>query len=463
LILLEVWLIFKNFLRLTFMLLVLLLVAYQCGETISAAHRRQTSAITYPIIKRDALLNGLQLTTLEKPGTGSVALHFRVNSGALFDLAGKGGLADLTAGMLLKGGGGLTAKNVEDTVEQSGIRIAINVGWDATDIEISGPTDMVDIMFDLLGRLVTTPNFDQKELDALIAQRAAALQAEVANDREILNRKAAEIVYGTHPFGKPARGTANSIKQIKRDDLIYFHKKFYLANNAQLFATGDIRAEVVTKLARTKLGSMRKGDKVEPMFRPPEPPSARRVAVIEKADAPTLQAVIAQSGISRRAQDFFAALVMSEVLRAEFAKQFPKDVVFEFEPRIIEGPLNIYLKTTAENFQDSIAKVLEVLTNLQAHAPTAEQVEAAKALLVSRYAELIKSSPADAVFDVELYGLGRDYMITYADRVNAITATDVQQAARKYLKPQTSPIIVAGNAKAIESDLKKLGNVTTTP
>jgi zinc protease len=460
---LEVWLNFKNMVRSSYILPLLFSLVASSVPSHFAINRGQTSGITYPIVKRDSLLNGLQLITLEKGGTGTVALRFRVNSGALFDLSGKGGLAAITAGMLVKGGGGLTAKNVEDTVEQSGIRITTQVTWDATDIEFSGPTDAVDTMFDLLGRLVTSPNFDAKDLEALLAQRTTALSSQTSTEMELINRKAAEVVYGNHPFGRPVNGTSESIKQIKRDDLLYFHKKFYLANNSILFVTGDITSEVVTKLARTKLGSMKKGEKIVPMFRPPEAPTGRRVVIVDRNDLPTLQAVIMQNGISRRAPDYFAALVMSEVLRASLAKQIHQEMAFSFEPRIIEGPITISVKSNPDTLLPSITKALEVLNDLQASRVSTEQVEAAKAAIVSRFAEFIKSNPAEVLFDVELYGLGRDYLITYADRVNAITAVEVQQAAKKYLTPQATAIIVAGNAKAVGNDLKKLGNVTTTP
>ena len=74
------------------------------GSTTSAGEGQ--AAAVLPIVKRDSLLNGLQLIVLEQEGTGSVSARLRINSGALFDLAGKGGMADVTAGMLLKGGGG---------------------------------------------------------------------------------------------------------------------------------------------------------------------------------------------------------------------------------------------------------------------------------------------------------------------------------------------------------------------
>jgi predicted Zn-dependent peptidase len=104
----------------------------------------QSESLTLPIIKRDALLNGLQLLTLETPGSGSISLKVRVNSGAMFDLVGKGGLADLTAGMLLRGGGGYASSAIEETVKQFGLRINISVNWDATDIEFSGPADAAE-------------------------------------------------------------------------------------------------------------------------------------------------------------------------------------------------------------------------------------------------------------------------------------------------------------------------------
>src|SRR5262245_10346727 len=85
--------------------------------------RPQTAGLIYPIVKKDTLLNGLQLVVMEKPGSGAITLRVRVNSGAMFDLYGKGGLAEITAGMLLKGGGGLSAKNVLDTVEQLNLQM----------------------------------------------------------------------------------------------------------------------------------------------------------------------------------------------------------------------------------------------------------------------------------------------------------------------------------------------------
>jgi zinc protease len=139
----------------------------QCSALGRSNPHPQASPFVLPIVKRDSLLNGLHLITLEQQGTGSVAAHLRINSGALFDLAGKGGLANLTAEMLLKGCGGLSAKNVADTVEQLGLTVSVTAGWDSTDIVMSGPAESLEAIFDLLGKLLISPSFDQKEVDLL--------------------------------------------------------------------------------------------------------------------------------------------------------------------------------------------------------------------------------------------------------------------------------------------------------
>ena len=69
---------------------------------------------------------------------------------------------------------------------------------------------------------------------------------------------------------------------------------------------------------------------------------------------------------------------------------------------------------------------------------------------------------ASVILDIETYGLGRDYVVHYAERINAITASDVQHAAQTYLKPQALTIVIAGPPARFENLVKKLGPSTVT-
>jgi len=66
---------------------------------------------------------------------------------------------------------------------------------------------------------------------------------------------------------------------------------------------------------------------------------------------------------------------------------------------------------------------------------------------------------AEVILDIETFGLGKDYVITFADRVNAITPADVQRAAQTYFKPKSVAIVIAGSAGRFEASMKKIGAV----
>lgn len=442
-------------------------VLFTVSTDYSAVSRRpQASPLVVPIVKRDSLLNGLQLMTLEQPGTGSVSARLRINSGSLFDLAGKAGLADITAGMLLRGAGGLNARSMADSVEQLGFTVRVTAGWDSTDIVITGPADSLDAILDLMGRLLITPSFDQKELDALKSSRIAALAKEVQDDSVVARLKALEVVFGSHPFGRPARGTAETIKQITRQDLVYFHNRFYIANNSEMIVSGDATAEQVTRLARSKLGPWKKGEKVPPTFKAPEMPAARRVLILDRNDESPARVTFAQVGVSRRADDYLATVVMADVLSNQIsnltAAHSTASPESDLEARMLAGPWVLNLKAAPADLAGYIDVIIDTMTRMSANLPATDRVEASKGKLIAALAERLKTieGAAELILEIETYGLGRDYVVNFADRVGAISPADVQRAAQTHLKPQSIAIVISGSAGRFETPMKKLGTVT---
>lgn len=432
----------------------------------AVSFRPQASPLVVPIVKRDSLLNGLQLMTLEQPGTGSVSARLRINSGSLFDLAGKAGLADITAGMLLRGAGGLNARSMADSVEQLGFTVRVTAGWDSTDIVITGPADSLDAILDLMGRLLITPSFDQKELDALKSSRIAALAKEVQDDSVVARLKALEVVFGSHPFGRPARGTAETIKQITRQDLVYFHNRFYIANNSEMIVSGDATAEQVTRLARSKLGPWKKGEKVPPTFKAPEMPAARRVLILDRNDESPARVTFAQVGVSRRADDYLATVVLADVLSNQIsnltAAHSTASLESDLEARMLAGPWVLNLKAAPADLAGYIDVIIDTMTRMSANLPATDRVEASKGKLIAALAERLKTieGAAELILEIETYGLGRDYVVNFADRVGAISPADVQRAAQTHLKPQSIAIVISGSAGRFETPMKKLGTVT---
>jgi zinc protease len=91
-----------------------------------------------------------------------------------------------------------------------------------------------------------------------------------------------------------------------------------------------------------------------------------------------------------------------------------------------------------------------------------EDLDAAKKSLIASYAQdsATAAGQIGAIFDIEQYGLGRDYMINFEARVAAITADEVRSAAQRHLNASAVAIAVVGPASALSDPLKKLGQVS---
>jgi zinc protease len=371
--------------------------------------------------------------------------------------------------MLLRGGGGLNAKGVIDVVDQLNLKINANATWDSIDFVVTGPPDSLDEIIDLIARLIIKPDFLQKELDDLKSARTADLQRLAASEAEKVRLKTVESVFGQHPFGRSERGAPESLSKISRADLEYFHSRFFIANNAQLAVTGNTTMGHLSQLARTKLGIWKKGVKVPPNFRPPETHSSRRIILLNKPKETkeTAVAAIGQVALSRRAADYYAAAVMAEVLRDsgdKLARSAAPEVAVDvkLEQRYIAGPLLFEIRSPVSDVTAVVESLITAMSRFREGQISVEQIEAAKQRLLTRYSERVSNIDGitEAILDVELYGLGRDYLIRFPEWIKAVTLAEVKEAARKYLTPESLSVVVSAPAREVETGLKKLGTVT---
>ena len=60
---------------------------------------------------------------------------------------------------------------------------------------------------------------------------------------------------------------------------------------------------------------------------------------------------------------------------------------------------------------------------------------------------------------IDLHGLPADYLKTYVQRIYAVTPQDVQKLAEKYIQDDKATIVVVGDKKVIEEQIKPYGTI----
>ena len=82
------------------------------------------------------------------------------------------------------------------------------------------------------------------------------------------------LLYGQeHPYGRPDLGTPKTVQGLTRDDVVAFHKRLFVPNNASLIVVGDITPDADRRHARVGAQGLeaRRGGRSRPCPSPPRP------------------------------------------------------------------------------------------------------------------------------------------------------------------------------------------------
>jgi predicted Zn-dependent peptidase len=127
------------------------------------------------------------------------------------------------------------------------------------------------------------------------------------------------------------------------------------------------------------------------------------------------------------------------------------------EPRV-PGAIVIATFTKTETTGKAIDMALEVLKRLGEKGIAADQLASVKAYVKGTYppARLQTADQLAAILgDLELYGLSRDEVDDFFQRIDGVTLEQANAAARKYYKADNLTFVLLGNAAKIRESAAK--------
>jgi len=269
-----------------------------------------------------------------------------------------------------------------------------------------------------------------------------------------------EKVYGNHPFARPEAGLRDTVEKLTRQDCVDFHARAFVPNNTLIAIIGDFNAdELVAEIK--KLTAAWKSVPVD-LPRVPEVnfPKESSEEILSMPDAAQLHVFLGHVGIPRKSPDYYKLLVLDYVLgvgpgftdrlsshlRDREGLAYSVGADFTVSAGDQPGLFNCHIGTDPKNFARVKQLLKEELQRMVAEPPTAQEVDDAKRYLTGSLAFKLASSQnlALAMIEIERYHLGENYLQDYLDAVNAVTAADVQEVAKKYLRPDQMILVASG-------------------
>lgn len=460
-------------------LLAVPLAAQQGPDRSKAPAPGPVPALKLPPIQKRALANGLPVWIVEMPKVPVVQMNLIVRAGAAIDPAGKYGLASFTASMLDEGAGTRSALELADAIEFLGINISTGSSWDSSTVGLFTPVSKLDDALPLLADVALRPTFSEAEVERLRQERLTTLLQQRDNAASLATQGFGRLVYGPrHRYGTGAMGNSVSNGEMTASEIRSFHAQYYQPQNSHLLVVGDVKADqVLPKLEKTFGGWKNAGTPAaRPALGDASQHAARQIYLIDRPGAAQSQIRIGWIGVPRSTPDYYVLEVMNTVLGGSFTSRLNQNLRERngyaygassvFDMRSASGPFYAASGVQTDKTVESLREFFNELTAIRQPIPAGELERARNYLALGFPAGFeTTGSVAAQIGELIVYGLPESTFSEYVGRIQAVTAADVERAAKQYVQPDRFAVIVVGDLSKIEQPIRaaNLGPVRVVP
>jgi zinc protease len=427
-------------------------------------------SVKIPIPVEKILKNGLRVIVVERPGISLVSAQVIIKSGAEIDPSGLDGLADITAALLTEGTTTRTAPQLAEQIDALGAELETDGSWDASTVSINVMASKFNQAMELLADVVQRPAFKDEEIERIRKQTIDDLEVELSQPGTLARYVAARVIYGDSPYGHALTGIPDTIKRIKRADIVRTHKTYYRPDNAILVIGGDIKAEEAFKRAEELLGTWKRPSTPLPKPVKSEHTSSvikPRVVVIDKEDAGQAAVMLARLGIERKSKDFYSGIVANSVLGGGYSARLNQEIRIKrglsygagsrLDARQHVGPFVASTQTKNESGAEVATLFLNELNRLGTEPIKEEELIPRKAVLTGGFSRSLETIEdlVEQVGSLALFGIPLDEMNKFINNVQSVSSEDIQNFVKARLDPKSSHIIIVGDAKRFIEHLKR--------
>lgn len=405
---------------------------------------------------------GIEVWLVEDHKIPVVSVEWAFRGAGARDPAGKQGLSELAARTMDEGAGPLDARAFQAKLRDKAITLTFDTDADSFSGSLRTLDDNRDDAFEMARLALTEPRFEAEAIDRMRSATIARLKSEATDPEAIAEKVFFEVAYPDSVYGRPTRGTPESLSAVTRDDLSNFARTKLGRDNLVVGAAGDITPEELGAALDRVFGGLPTKAEIEP--RSDVAPLGAGQTVFAPRQAAQAVIMTGQAGVKRDDPDWYAALVMSHILGGgTFSSRLMTEVrekrglTYGVYAQLVPLENTALIMAQGSSAKAKAATALDLIRaewgRMAKDGVTEEELADAKTYLIGSFPLQFSSTRAIArtVLVVKRDNLGLDYLTRRDSLINAVTRDDVGRIARRLLNPDTLLTVVVGEADGLKS------------
>ena len=425
-----------------------------------------TRSYRFPEFHDEVLPSGIRVVTAPVKKLPLATVLVIIDAGSVSEPRGKEGVAALTAAGLLEGTSKLDGAELAEKFEQLGTSLESGADWDSAFVKITTLSDQLEEATKLLGEVISSPVFPEREIERLKAERLAEILQLETEPRGLADEKFSEFLYSPESrYSRPDEGSTESVSALSRADVENFYRANYRSGGTTVIIAGDVTPVQAREMVTGAFQSWPPGSAQKPQLATTSRANGRRVHVVHKPEAPQSELRVGHVGLPRKHPDFFPTVVMNAVLGGLFGSRinlnlrevhgYTYGASSYYDWRRGAGPFVVSTAVESEVTIPALKEILLEINRIRSEKISVEELSLARDYLEGVFPIRYETTAAiaSALATLVIHDLPADYYDTYRANIHNVSAEAVLKAATSHLHPPELQTVVVGDAKLIESSL----------
>jgi predicted Zn-dependent peptidase len=406
-------------------------------------------------VNQTTLDNGLRVLTCAMPHAYSVGVGFYLTVGSRHEERPTAGAAHFVEHMLFKGTQRRPVANAIATeIEGHGGLFNASTGQELTVLWTKMPLAHLPLALDVLSDMLRHSLFQPEEIEKERRVILEELSASQDVPEELVGLMVQDITWPDHPLGWDVAGTPESVATMNLETLCQFFGHHYGPQNTVLTVTGDVQHRKIVALTESLLADWQPG---QPSAFLPAPDNIHdlHVSLVEKRIEQTHLALHVP-GLSRFDSDRYVLSLLNVILGEGMSSRLFVEIrerlglayaVDSYVSYLSDtGVLGVYAAVAPNQAKAALAAILGELRRLRAEGLDDQTLRIGKEFLKGRLLMGLEDTMAVAGWFGRQEALGREVLSVeeVLQRVEQITAQDVQRVAARVFRPGGLKLAVVG-------------------
>jgi predicted Zn-dependent peptidase len=410
-------------------------------------------------IRREVLPNGLTLITEEMQHIRSVSIGIWIKTGSRDEDLQWNGISHFIEHMVFKGTKNRSAEDIARQVDSIGGNMDAFTSKECICFNVKVLDEHVPVALDILTDLVLHPTFTAED----IARERGVILEEIKMDEDNPDYLVHEIFtqnfWKDHPLGKPILGTKETVKKFERETVLDTYSHRFAPGNIIVAAAGHLNHDQFVDLVVKHFEHLKPARNG---FHSPEPKIVPRIVLRNKKALEQVQLCLGVPAYPIAHEKRHAGYILNTLLGGGMSSRLFQNIrerqglaysiYSDLNPYRDTGCMAVYAGTSLASATKVVKAVVSEFHNLKTQPVPEEELRRSKDQLKGSLMLSLESSTArmSNLARQEMYFDHFQDLDELIEKIEAVTAEDLQSLAQEFFKTESVAVTALGNLSGLK-------------